>query len=147
MKDFTAAIETNAKQHTEIKRLQSIPGFGAIVSSTYFSVIDDGRAFGNGRDAAASLGLVPRQHSSGGKNTLLGINKRGDKYLRCLLVHGARSVVIHAHKKDDALSRWVTRLVERCGKNKAIVALANKLARIAWPVTTSGKPYQENYAM
>jgi transposase len=145
--DLTTVIETDAKQHTEIKRLQSIPGFGAIVSSTYFSVIGDGRAFGNGRDAAASLGLVPRQHSSGGKNTLLGISKRGDKYLRSLLVHGARSVVIHAHKKDDALSRWVTQLVARRGKNKATVALANKLARIAWAVTTSGKPYTENYAL
>ena len=82
VKDLTTVIETDAKQHTEIKLLQSIPGFGVIVSSTYFSVIGDGRAFGNGRDAAASLGLVPRQHSSGGKNTLLGISKRGDKYLR-----------------------------------------------------------------
>ena len=78
---------------------------------------------------------------------MLGISKRGDKYLRSLLVHGARSVVIHAHKKDDALSRWVTRLVERRGKNKATVALANKLARIAWAVTTSGKLYTENYAL
>jgi transposase len=147
VKDLTSAIETDAKQHAEIKRLQSIPGFGGIVSSAYYSVIGDGRAFGNGRDAAASLGVVPRQHSSGGKNTLLGISKRGDKYLRSLLVHGARSVVIHAHKKDDALSRWVTRLVERRGKNKATVALANKLARIAWAVTTSGKPYTENYAI
>ncbi|MEE9412957.1 MAG: IS110 family transposase [Methylococcales bacterium] len=145
--DFTRVIETDARQHIEIKRLQSIPGFGAIVSSTYFSVIGDGQAYRNGRDAAASLGLVPRQHSSGGKNTLLGISKRGDKYLRSLLVHGARSVVIHAHKKDDALSCWVMGLIERRGKNKATVALANKLARIAWAVTTSGKSYTENYAL
>ena len=147
VKELTKAIETDAKHHAEITRLQSIPGFGPTVSSTYFSVIGDGRAFHSGRDVAASLGVVPRQHSSGGKSTLLGISKRGDKYLRSLLVHGALSVVTHAHKKDDALSRWVTRLIERRGKNKATVALANKLARIAWAVTTSGKPYQANYAM
>ena len=145
--ELTTAIEKEARQHAEIKRLQSIPGFGAIVASTFFSIVGDGQAFSNGRDVAASLGLVPRQHSSGGKNTLLGISKRGDKYLRSLLVHGARSVVIHAHKKEDALSLWVNRLVERRGKNKATVALANKLARIAWAVITSSKPYQDNYAV
>jgi len=145
--ELTAAIKKEAKQHIEIKRLQSIPGFGPIVSSTYFSVIGDGKAFEQGRDVSASLGLVPRQHSSGDKNILLGISKRGDKYLRSLLVHGARSVIKHAHKKGDAMSRWVTRLIERRGKNKATVALANKLARIAWAVTTSGKMYKENYAL
>lgn len=144
---LTTFIENEAKQHGQIKQLQSIPGFGAIVASTFFSVIGDGKSFSKGRDVSASLGLVPRQHSSGGKNTLLGISKRGDKYLRSLLVHGARSVVNHAHKKDDALSLWVTRLVNTRGKNKATVALANKLARIAWAVTTSGKPYQKNFAI
>jgi len=145
--ELTTAIENEAKQHAQIKQLQSIPGFGAIVASTFFSVIGDGKAFRKGRDVSASLGLVPRQHSSGGKNTLLGISKRGDKYLRSLLVHGARAVVNHAHKKDDVLSLWVTRLVKTRGKNKATVALANKLARIAWAVTTSGKPYQRNFVI
>jgi len=144
---LTKSIQKEAKQHKEITLLQSIPGFGSIVASTYFSVIGDGKAFKCGRDASASLGVVPRQHSSGGKNTLLGISKRGDKYLRSLLVHGARSVVKHAHTKDDALNVWVTRLIERRGKNKATVALANKLARIAWAVTTTGKPYESNYAI
>lgn len=147
VKELTTSIENEAKQHVQIKQLQSIPGFGAIVASTFFSVIGDGKAFRKGRDVSASLGLVPRQHSSGGKNTLLGISKRGDKYLRSLLVHGARAVVNHAHKKDDALSLWVTRLVKTRGKNKATVALANKLARIAWAVTTSGKPYQRNFVI
>ena len=131
VKNLTASIEHEAKQHVQIKRLQSIPGFGAIVASIFFSAIGDGRAFNKGRDVSASLGLVPRQHSSEGKNTLLGISKWSDKYLRSLQVHGARSVVSHAHKKDDALSVWVTRLVQMRGKNKATVALANKLARIA----------------
>ncbi len=144
---LTKAIETEAKQHHEIQLLQSIPGFGAVVASNFFSVVGDGKAFKKGRDVSASLGVVPRQHSSGGKNTLLGISKRGDKYLRSLLVHGARSVVIHAHKKDDALSRWVCQLIERRGKNKATVALANKLTRIAWAVLTSNKPYQTNYGI
>jgi len=138
-------IKDAGKHHQEIKLLQSIPGYGAVVSSAFFSVIGDGRAFKNGRDASASLGVVPRQHSSGDKTKLLGITKRGDKYLRSLLVHGARAVVKHAHKKDDKLSVWVTRLVERRGKNKATVALANKLTRIGWAVITSQQPYQANF--
>lgn len=142
---LTCMIQEDAKQHKEIKRLQSIPGFGPIVASTYYSIIGNGRHFAHGRDASASLGLVPKQHSSGDKNVLLGISKRGDKYLRSLLIHGARSVVKHAHKKEDALNHWVQRLIERRGKNKATVALANKLARIAWAVTTRGQAYQVNY--
>lgn len=144
---FTSCIEQEAKQHPQIQRLQSIPGFGAIVSTAFYSVIGDGRAFKCGRDVSASLGIVPRQHSSGGKNNLMGISKRGDKYLRSLLIHGARAVVIHAHKKGDALSVWVTRLIERRGKNKATVALANKLARIAWAVVVHGETYQTRQAI
>jgi transposase len=144
--ELTKLIEKDAKQHEEIQRLQSIPGFGPIVASTFFSVVGDGKAFKTGRDVSASLGLVPRQHSSGGRNTLLGISKKGDKYLRSLLVHGARAVVQFAHKKEDALSLWVTNLVEKRGKNKATVALANKLARIAWAITTSQQTYKANHA-
>ena len=146
-KKFNQLIKQASEQHKEIKLLQSIPGFGSIVSSSYYSVIGDGKAFAKSRDVAASLGVVPRQHSTGGKTVLQGISKRGDKYLRKMLVNGARSVVNHAHKKDDALSVWVTRLVETRGRNKATVALANKLARIAWAVTVRGKPYQENHAV
>jgi len=142
---FTQKMDEQAKQNEVIKRLQTIPGFGPIVASTFHSVIGDGQGFAKGRDVSASLGLVPRQHSTGGKEVLLGISKRGDKYLRSLLVHGARSVVKHAEKKEDALSRWVMRLSERRGKNKATVALANKLARIAWVVTTKGMSYEPRY--
>lgn len=144
---LTEKLEQEARQHPEIKRLQSIPGFGAIVASAFYSVIGDGKSFKNGRDVSASLGLVPHQHSSGGKQSLLGISKRGDKYLRSLVVHGARSVVTHAHKKDDALNVWVTRLVERRGVNKATVALANKLSRIAWAVMVRGNDYQSKLAV
>lgn len=140
--DLSRLIQSEARQHDEIKRLQSIPGFGAIVASTFYSVIGDGQAFKSGRDVSAALGLVPRQHSSGGRNTLMGISKKGDKYLRSLLVHGARSVVNYAHRKEDKLSLWVTRLIDKRGKNKAIVALANKLARIAWAITTSKSEYR-----
>ncbi len=145
--DLNKMIKVYAKDHVEIQLLQSIPGYGPVISSNYYSVIGDGKAFRNGRGVSASLGIVPGQHSSGGKQNLLGISKRGDKYLRSLLIHGARSVVRLAADKDDELSRWVTRLVKRRGKNKATVALANKLARIGWAVLTTGKPYEANYGV
>ncbi|HIQ13949.1 MAG TPA: IS110 family transposase [Leucothrix sp.] len=145
--DLTRAIQKEAKLHHEIKLLQSIPGYGPILSSAFYCVFGDGKGFRKGRDASAAIGVVPRQHSTGGKNVLLGISKKGDKYLRSLMVHGARSLIKHAHKKEDALSCWVTALIERRGKNKATVALANKLTRIGWAVITTGKPYEENYAV
>jgi len=147
IEEFKRLIQAASNEHEEIELLQSIPGFGSILSSSYYSVVGDGKSFAKGRDVAASVGVVPRQHSTGGKTVLLNISKRGDKYLRKMLVNGARSVVNHAHKKEDALNVWVTRLVEKRGRNKATVALANKLARIAWAVTVSGKPYEENHAV
>lgn len=144
--EFKRLIKESGAEHSQVDLLQSIPGYGEILSTAYYSVIGDGKAFTKGRDVSASLGVVPKQHSSGDKTHLLGISKRGDKYLRKMLINGARSVVNHAHKKDDALSVWVTRLIERRGKNKATVALANKLARIGWAIIHSGKPYQVNYS-
>ncbi len=143
--ELSRLIKEAGNEQTQVDLLQSIPGYGEILSTAYYSVIGDGKAFAKGRDASASLGVVPKQHSSADKTKQLGISKRGDKYLRKMLINGARSVVNHAHKKDDALSVWVTRLIERRGRNKATVALANKLARIGWAVTVSGKPYQVNY--
>ena len=144
--ELRGLIKEAGDEQSQVDLLQSIPGYGEILSTAYYSVIGDGKAFAKGRDASASLGVVPKQHSSGDKTNLLGIRKRGDKYLRKMLINGARSVVNHAHKKDDALSVWITQLIERRGKNKATVALANKLARIGWAVTVSGKPYQVNYS-
>ena len=144
--ELRGLIKEAGDEQSQVDLLQSIPGYGEILSTAYYSVIGDGKAFAKGRDASASLGVVPKQHSSGDKTNLLGISKRGDKYLRKMLINGARSVVNHAHKKDDALSVWITQLIERRGKNKATVALANKLARIGWAVTVSGKPYQVNYS-
>ena len=139
---YTGELKRISKEDEACRRLQTIPGFGPIVASAFRSAVGDGRAYSRGRDVAASLGLVPRQHSSGGKQVLLGISKRGDPYLRCLLVHGARSVVLHASGKDDRLSRWINRLRQKRGMNKAAVALANKMARIGWAVLRNNTRYQ-----
>jgi transposase len=124
------------------ERLQTIPGYGPILASVFYSAVGDGAAYRRGRDVSAGVGLVPRQHSSGGREQLLGISKRGDRYLRSLLVHGARSVVRQAAGKQDRLSRWVNRIRAERGYNKAVVALANKLARIGWAVLAHHTTYQ-----
>lgn len=139
---YTEQLTVQAKQDEDCRRLQTIPGFGPIVASVFHAQVGDGRAYRRGRDVAASLGLVPRQHSSGGKPVLLGISKRGDRYLRGLLVHGARAVVRQAVGKDDRLSRWINRIRAQRGHNKAVVALANKLARIGWAVLAHRRDYQ-----
>jgi len=139
---YTQMLNVHSQQHEACQRLQDIPGFGPIVASAFYSAIGNGSGYRRGRDASASLGLVPRQHSSGGKDTLLGISKRGDRYLRSLLVHGARAVVSRAANKEDRLSRWINRLVAQRGFNKAVVALANKLARIGWAVLAHNTVYQ-----
>lgn len=138
---YNQQIKAHSCRSEPVRRLQTLPGYGPVVASAYASHIGDGKAYKNGREASASIGLVPRQHSSGGKEVLLGISKRGDKYLRSLLIHGARSVVLHAKNKDDALSRWINRLCERRGTNKATVALANKLARMGWALLRNGTEY------
>ena len=139
---YTNELELLSQQDEACQRLQTVPGFGPIVSSAFRSAIGDGRAYAHGRDVSASLGLVPRQHSSGGKNVLLGISKRGDRYLRSLLVHGARAVVVWAARKDDPLSKWINRIREERGWNKAVVAMANKLARIGWAILRHTTVYQ-----
>ena len=131
---YTRTINEQARHNEAVQRLQTIPGFGPIVASVFHAFVGNGQAFGKGRDLSAALGLVPKQHSSGGKPVLLGISKRGDRYLRSLLVHGARSVVRLAARKGDRLSRWITKLKATRGVNKATVALANKMARIGWAI-------------
>lgn len=139
---LTVELTALAKQDDRVQRLQTAPGYGPIVASVFASVIGDGAQYRRGREASASVGLVPRQHSSGGKNVLLGISKRGDRYLRSLLIHGARAVVNAAQKKEDPLSRWINRLREKRGMNKATVAYANKMARIGWAILHNGTAYQ-----
>jgi transposase len=139
---YTQEMKRQSQQDEACRRLQTIPGYGPIVAGVFRSVVGNGEAYRRGRDVSASLGLVPRQHSSGGKEVLLGISKRGDRYLRSLLVHGARSVVIRAAKKDDRLSRWINKVKAERGFNKAVVALANKMARIGWAVVVNKTVYQ-----
>ena len=139
---YTQEMKRQSQQDEACRRLQTIPGYGPIVAGVFHSAVGNGEAYRRGRDVSASLGLVPRQHSSGGKEVLLGISKRGDRYLRSLLVHGARSVVIRAAKKDDRLSRWINKIRAARGFNKAVVALANKMARIGWAVLANKTVYQ-----
>ena len=129
-------IKLLASNNADAKRLQQIPGIGPITATALICAIGDGKQFKRGRDMAAWLGLTPRQHSSGGKDRLLGISKRGDAYLRTLLIHGARAVLRVAGDKDDPRSRWLQNLCDRRNKNIAAVALANKNARIVWALLT-----------
>ena len=139
---YTKEVERQSKQDEACQRLQTIPGFGPIVSSVFHSQIGEGEAYRRGRDVSAAVGLVPRQHRSAGKDTLLGISKRGDGYLRSLLVHGARAVVSQAEHKDDRLSLWINKIRAKRGFNKAVVALANKMARMGWAVLANKTVYQ-----
>lgn len=125
-------------------KLAQIPGIGPITASALVASIADAKSFDSGRQVAAWLGLVPKQHSSGGKTNLLGISKRGDTYLRTLLIHGARSVIFHGERKADSCT-WVKALVERRNKNVAAVALANKNARIVWALLAHDRKYQADY--
>lgn len=134
LKRYTEQIEGQAKADPVVVKLMKLPGIGPITASALSADIADARVFRNGRQLSAYLGLVPRQYSSGGKNRLGAITKRGDGYLRQLLVHGARSVVSHLGDKQDRISCWLRSLIARRGKNKAVVALANKQARWAWSV-------------
>jgi transposase len=123
------------------QRLGKIEGIGPLSATALVAAVGDQRCFKNGRQFAAWLGLVPKQQSSGGRARLLGISKRGDSYLRTLLIHGARAVLARAGKKEDPRSRWVRKLRERRHPNVAAVALANKNARIAWALLARGDVY------
>jgi transposase len=134
-------IEIN-RSHDVCKRLDEINGIGPVTATALYAAAGTAKEFENGRHFSAWLGLVPKQHSSGGKANLLGISKRGNGYLRTLLIHGARAVLKYAAGKDDKLSRWAISLLERRGHNKACVALANKLARMAWVIMAKGERYR-----
>lgn len=129
-------IEALAARDDSARRLMSIPGIGALTATALVAAVGDGKQFRRGRDLAAWLGLVPKQYSTGGKPTLLGISKRGNPYVRRLLIHGARTCVLHLDRRRDRLGAWLDCLCGRMHSNKLVVALANKLARIAWTVLT-----------
>lgn len=138
-------IKRLAQEHEGAKRLQQLRGIGPITATALIAAIGDGRQFARGRDAAAWCGLVPGQHSSGGKSKLLGISKRGDTYLRTLMIHGARAVLRYPQNKDDRLSQWLQKLCNRRNKNIAAVALANKTMRMAWALLVRGQDYDPNF--
>lgn len=140
---FDARIAQVAREDDRIKRLLEIEGIGPITASALVAAVGDATQFNSGRDMAACFGLTPRQHSSGGKNRLGRISKRGDKYIRMLLVHGARAALKAAQNKEDGRSRWVKNLADRRNKNIATVALANKNARIAWSILSRGESYRK----
>ena len=135
-------LETLCAQNEDCQRLLTIPGIGLLTATALIAAIGDITVFKNGRELAAWLGLVPRQHSTGGKQTLLGISKRGDTYLRTLLIHGGRATVRVAHKNQDKRSRWIGEIKQRRGENISNVAVANKNARIAWAVLTRKVNYK-----
>jgi transposase len=139
---YQERLDTLATTHPECQRLMTIPGIGPLSATALVATVSDASAFKNGRQFAAWLGLVPRQHSTGGKERLLGISKRGDSYLRKLLIHGARATMRWVGLKTDRRSQWIRQLVERRGKNRAAVAVANKNARIVWALLTSHQDYQ-----
>jgi transposase len=136
-----AELQQIAKQDDACCRLMEIPGFGPLVSTALVAAIGNGITFRKGRDLSAWLGLVPRQHSTGGKTRLLGISKRGNEYLRRMFLHGARSVVAQMGRNRSALGLWLADLSGRSHRNIAVVALANKMARTAWAILTNGTSY------
>ena len=139
---ITDEIERISKENALCRRLRQIPGFGPLVSTATVAAIGNGAAFRRGRDFAAWVGIVPRQYSTGGKQKLFGISKRGNIYLRRMLIHAARAVLLRVKYDTGGFGRWVHRLAQRAPRNKVVVAIANKLARIAWAVLSSGKDYQ-----
>lgn len=140
-------LEINAwhRQDAASQRLQAIPGIGPLTASALVASVGDATVFRNGRQFAAWLGLVPHQNSSGGKTILLGISKRGDTYLRTLLIHGARSALLHLKHHPDQAEGWLARVAARRNANIAVVALANKNARTVWALLAHGRDYQPGH--
>jgi transposase len=139
---YDEKIEQIAQADERTVRLQTIPGIGPKIATALLAAIGDINAFKNGRELAAWLGLVPRQHSTGGKPTLLGISKRGDVYLRQLVIHGARSILRCVDRKTDRTSQWASALKERRHNNIAVVAMANKMVRVAFALLKKGETYR-----
>jgi transposase len=136
------ALKAHYRTTPACQRIGQVEGIGVITATAMVAMVGDARTFQSGRQFAAWIGLTPRERSSGERRYLGGITKRGDGYLRKLLIHGARAAVQAARKKDDARSRWVNALAARRGTNKAVVALANKNARILFALLTREEPYR-----
>lgn len=138
---FDAEFAAMAREDDAARRLSTIPGIGVINATALVAAIGDAQSFGRSRDLAAWLGLTPRQATTGGKPRLLGISKRGNRYLRANLIHGARAALPHVMAKETPLGRWVRGLSQRAHKNIVVVALAAKLARIVWAVLRKGRSF------
>ena len=141
LKKLNAKIRQLCRQNENCQRILKIPGIGELTATAIVAAVPEPKEFRNGRHMSAWLGLVPRQSSSGDKQTLLGISKRGDRYLRTLLIHGARAVLSHCKDSDNDYSRWVSRKKATLSHNKAAVALANKNARIIWTMLNTGEEF------
>ena len=135
-------IQTLNQGNAMCQKLDEVLGIGPLTASATYAAAGDGKDFVNGRHFSAWLGLVPGQHSSGGKTVLLGISKRGNAYLRTLYIHGARAVLRHSANKTDRFSLWAQAVLARRGYNKACVAVANKIARMAWVIMAKGETYR-----
>ena len=146
VKDCDKRVDALCQQYEPCQLLASIPGVGSLIATALYAQLGEVSFFANGRHVSAYLGLVPRQHSSGGKDRLLGISKRGNTYLRTLLIHGARALIRHAKDKEDRYSRWINQLHCHKAYNQVAVALANKMARIAWAILHSRKPFDISQA-
>ena len=144
LKIYESKISAQAKESLPCQKIMKIPGVGPMTATAIVASVGNAHLFDNGRQMSAWLGLVPRQHSSGGKDKLLGISKRGDSYLRKLLIHGARSALLLVENTggDERTKKWLKELVERRGSNKAAVALANKNVRVIWKLLTTDEEYR-----
>jgi transposase len=143
LEEIDQDLEAFAKASAVCRALLAVPGVGVIVATALFSAIANISDFKTGRDLAAFLGLVPRQRSTGGKTVLLGISKRGNTYVRTLLIHGMRSAFYHRQKRDDRMTDFMERLSARgLHTNKIVVASANKAARIIWAILSKDTHYQ-----
>ena len=138
---YDERLRRAVKEDARAKTLMAMPGVGKMTATAVLAAVADAHHFNNGRDFTANLGLVPLEHSSGGKQRLFGITKRGDTYLRILLIHGARSALLRSNEKPDKLLCWALKLSERRGVKVAAVALANKMARVIWALLAHGREY------
>ena len=142
IEQMDTVIQQEARENEACQRLTTIPGVGPVTATALVGAVGNASAFGKGRDLSAWMGIVPGQYSTGGQQKLLGISKRGNKYLRRLFVQGARSVLQQRDKQAPGLSKWLTQLLARTHQNVVVVALANKLVRIAWAVLCKNESYR-----
>lgn len=134
------------RRESECQRIAEVPGVGRLTATAVLATVGDAKCFRSGREFAAFIGIVPRQSGTGGRVKLLGISKRGDPYLRTLLIHGARTVLNHQSRADRTLDPWLKGLLSRRPKNVAIVALANKMARTIWALLAHGRAFDRSWS-